>query len=67
MLWIALVVCACVSVHQWRGVRAKEVLRGLVREEMELKSGEGRKDGASREEDGLTLVDGSIRSSGVFV
>lgn len=68
VLWTALVICACIAVHRWRGVKAKEVSRGVVREEMEMQAGKGewRKDSANIEEGRNALVCGSVKSDRVF-
>ncbi|KAJ4986811.1 hypothetical protein SVAN01_07738 [Stagonosporopsis vannaccii] len=49
--WIGLVVCSCVAVHMGRRGRGEERMRGLMRQEMELKGldVEGKKDSADLE------------------
>lgn len=69
VMWTALVIYACIAVHKWRGVKAKEVLKGVVREEMEMQAGkgEGRKDSANVEEGRDALVCESVKSDRVFL
>ena len=67
--WGVMVVCSCVAVHKWRGVKVEAKVRGLMREELELKNVEDRRDsanvGVDAERDGL--VQGSVKSLRVFV
>lgn len=60
VLWIGLVVCSCIAVHKWRGIKAKGVLREVIKEELELKSVGGRRDG----KDVDVERDGQVESSG---
>jgi hypothetical protein len=67
VLWTAFVICACIAVHKWRGVKAEERLRTVVREELELKYVEGKKNNANVDVERDGLVEGSVKSSWVFV
>lgn len=66
LLWMALVICACIAVHKWRGAKVQE-RSTVVKGDIELREGQERKDSANVEVGRDGFGEGSVKSSRAFV